>query len=120
MDFSFDAIGEVDDDPTAILTKICDRQQLLITQANTLLEDIDKYSDKEKREQVELLYSQLIVFNKNELCAGIGEALDNDDKKKNEESVFVKIFKLIMSLGLLFSAANYILFGPDGFKIPKY
>ena len=66
------------------------------------------------------LYQQLIEFNKTELCAGIGEALDNDDKKKNDESIFVKIFKLIMGLGMLFAAINYVLFGPEGFKLPKY
>ena len=38
MDFSFDVIGEEEDDPTAILTKICDRQRLIITQANEFLE----------------------------------------------------------------------------------
>ena len=38
MDFSFDVIGEEEDDPTAILTKICNRQQSIITQANALLE----------------------------------------------------------------------------------
>ena len=77
-------------------------------------------SDAEKRERVDHLYMELIEFNKNELCAGIGEALDNDDKKKNEESVFTKIFKMIMGVGLLFATVNYILFGPEGFKIPKY
>ena len=38
MDFSFDVIGEAEDDPTAILTKICNRQRSIITQANALLE----------------------------------------------------------------------------------
>ena len=80
----------------------------------------DSHSNAEKRQQVDDLYLELIEFNKNELCAGIGEALDNDDKKKNETSVFVKIFKMIMSIGLLFAAINYVLFGPQGFKIPKY
>lgn len=77
-------------------------------------------SEESKRDKVESLYSHLIEFNKNELCAGIGEALDNDDKKNNEESVFVKIFKMVMTIGLLFATINYILFGPEGFKIPKY
>ena len=38
MDFSFDVIGEEEDDPTAILTKICDRQRLIISQAGAFLE----------------------------------------------------------------------------------
>lgn len=38
MDFSFDVIGEEEDDPTAILTKICNRQRNIITQAEALLE----------------------------------------------------------------------------------
>ena len=38
MDFSFDVIGEEEDDPTAILTKICNRQQSIIPKANALLE----------------------------------------------------------------------------------
>jgi len=126
MDFSFDVIGEEEDDPTAILTKICDRQQKILTEANDFLEqlkeggDASALSKEAKNEKVTNLYNHLIEFNKNELCAGIGEALDNDDKKKNEESVFVKIFKMIMSVGLLFATANYLLFGPEGFKIPKY
>ena len=66
------------------------------------------------------LYSNLIDFNKGELCDGIGEALDNDDKSQNESSIFVKIFKYIMSIMLLFSAFNYVMFGPAGFKLPKY
>ena len=84
------------------------------------MDNKDSLSDAEKRQQVDDLYVQLIEFNKNELCAGIGEALDNDDKKKNSESVFVKIFKMITGVGLLFAAINYVLFGPAGFKIPKY
>ena len=39
---------------------------------------------------MEHLYQELIEFNKKELCAGIGEALDNDDKKKNEESADIQ------------------------------
>ena len=34
--------------------------------------------------------------------------------------MFTKIFKLIMTVGLLFATVNYILFGPEGFKLPKY
>ena len=34
--------------------------------------------------------------------------------------MFTKIFKLIMTVGLLFATLNYILFGPEGFKLPKY
>lgn len=37
MDNSFDVLAEEDDDPTAILTNICNRQKLLLDQANKIL-----------------------------------------------------------------------------------
>jgi len=37
MDNSFDVLAEEDDDPTAILTNICNRQKLLLEQANEIL-----------------------------------------------------------------------------------
>ena len=117
MDFSFDAASEEPDNPTALLTKICDKQQRIIFNAKLLLENSQKMGREERIERITGVYESLVDFNKNELCAGIGEALDVDDKKKEDTSIFVKIFKMLMSLSLLFGVANYILFGADGFKM---
>ena len=46
--------------------------------------------------------------------------MDADEKSKGEASIFVKIFKALMGVGMFGAMANYILFGPKGFKIPKY
>lgn len=59
----------------------------------------------------------MVEFNKNELCAGIGEALDVDDRKKGDTSIFMTIFKYATGLSMLFGIANYIMFGADGFKM---
>ena len=65
-------------------------------------------------------YERLISFNQVEMNAGIAETLNLDEKQKNEQSVFVKIFKMLLSISIFFAAINYIVFGPEGFKLPKY
>ena len=66
------------------------------------------------------MYRNLMDFNKKELCAGLAESVDKQEDKKGEQSIFVKIFKMILSLTMLFGLVNYVLFGPEGFKMPKY
>ena len=86
---------------------------------NRIAKEIKKYSKEENDAKIKVLYEQIIDFNKVELAAGIAESMDSDDKKK-DQSIFVKIFKTIMSVSLFLALINYMLFGPAGFKIPKY
>ncbi len=65
-------------------------------------------------------YSALLNFNKVHLNAGIVESIEVTEKKKTETSVFATIFKYCLSISIFLAMGNYILFGPDGFKIPKY
>ena len=51
MDNSFDVVREVADDPTAILTKICDRQQDLIKQAKNILEVKESFGPRDDEGQ---------------------------------------------------------------------
>jgi len=37
-----------------------------------------------------------------------------------EESIFAKIFKMVIGLSMFAGMVNYVLFGPEGFKLPKY
>jgi len=130
MDNSFDVVEDKADDPTALLTKIVERQEILIQEAKDLLSFSEKNnmfqkddtSDKkdERRAKLEALYQSVQDFNQKELCNGIGEALDSDDKKKNEVGMCSKIFKTVLGLSFLLSGVNYALFGPAGFKLPKY
>lgn len=53
------------------------------------------------------------------MLKGVGEAMDVDDKKKNEESAFLKVFKMIMSVMMLVGMAQYIFFGDKGMAPPK-
>ena len=66
------------------------------------------------------MYLNLMDYNKNELCAGLSESLDKEKNKSNEQSIFVKIFKMVLSISIMFALINYVLFGPEGFKMPKY
>ena len=65
-------------------------------------------------------YENLVNFNKNELCNGIGEAMDVDEKSKGEVGICTKIFKALIGVSILGATINYLLFGPKGFKLPKY
>ena len=57
------------------------------------------------------LYENMVEFNKVELCNGIGEALDVDEKKKTEVSMCARIFKMLIGVSLLGALINYVLFG---------
>jgi len=61
MDNSFDVVEDKADDPTALLTKIVERQDLIIKEANELLSySQDSKMDKgERREKLEALYASL-------------------------------------------------------------
>jgi hypothetical protein len=53
-------------------------------------------------------------LNKDHLLKGVGEAMDNDDRKKNEESAFIKVFKMILSVLMFVGMAQYVFFGDKG------
>ena len=61
-----------------------------------------------------MLQDNLFDLNKSYLLPGVGEAMDIDDKKKNSESAFVKIFKLILSILMMVSMAQYLMYGSKG------
>ena len=97
----------------------------MIEQAREILklDDVkeeDKEGEKELMEKTKELYDTMVKFNKEELCDAIAETLDIEEKKKNSTSVFATIFKYMLSLSLLGAMLNYVLFGPKGFKMPKY
>lgn len=54
------------------------------------------------------------------LNAGVVESIEVEEKKKTETSVFATIFKYFLSISMFLAMVNYIMFGPDGFKLPKY
>ena len=114
MDNSFDVLPEEPDDPTKLLRRICDRQKQLIDEANEIIEKgkSDDVDNDERLKEVAKLYENMVEFNKVELCNGIGEALDVDDKKKTEVSMCARIFKMLIGVSLLGAMINYILFGP--------
>ena len=55
-------------------------------------------------------------MNTSFLLPGVGEAMDIDDKKKNSESSFTKVFKIILSILMFVSIAQYAIYGSKGFK----
>jgi len=123
MDNSFDMVTEQDDNPTAILQKICVRQRDLIERAKAVLE-AKKNVPLERAEEVckpmvDDLLSEVISFNATELCAGISEALDVDEKKKNDQNLCVRIFKSLTSFSILAGIASYIILGPESMRLPK-
>mmetsp|Transcript_31276 Transcript_31276/g.36696 ORF Transcript_31276/g.36696 Transcript_31276/m.36696 type:complete len:224 (-) Transcript_31276:84-755(-) len=120
MDSSFDSIGNEPENPTIILENICSKQQYLLTRGDDIMRGFKTRSKDENAALLETFYDEILSFNKVELATGIAESLDTDEKKTSEQSIFVKIFKMIMSISLLMAFLNYILFGPEGFKIPKY
>lgn len=120
MDFSFDSMGNMAENPTQILENICKRQQELIDNAEKIMKGFNHREKEENARRIEVLYDEIISFNKVELAAGIAESLDTEEKKQSDQSIFVKIFKAIMSVSLMLTFLNYILFGPSGFKIPKF
>ena len=61
----------------------------------------------------------MIQFNHDELSTGIESAIEIDEKKKNEVSMFSKIFKMVITAILLLSIVQYVLYGPDAFKMAK-
>ena len=46
--------------------------------------------------------------------------MDEIEKKEKDQSIFVKIFKSLLGVSVMLGMVNYILFGPAGFKLPKY
>lgn len=104
------------------MRRICDKQKKMISEAQDISKKLKQEgADREAlKERTDKLYQSLIEFNKKELNEGIGETQDIDDKKKNETSIFSKIFKTVLSISLLLALVNYVLFGPKGFKLPKY
>ena len=44
--------------------------------------------------------------------------MDHDDRKKNEESAFIKVFKMILSVLMFVGMAQYVFFG-DKAGAPK-
>ena len=45
--------------------------------------------------------------------------MDIDDKKKNSESAFVKVFKIILSIMMFVGIVQYAVFGSKGMKPGK-
>jgi len=128
------------DDPLQVLKAITNRQTELIESTESLLKkcmqanyeteniedefiesqlkEANEVSDKqlspELTQQVKDLQTQLFALNKDHLLKGVGEAMDHDDRKKNEESAFLKVFKMILSVLMFVGMAQYVFFGDKG------
>ena len=67
-----------------------------------VLKDNNEESDKQISDgliaEVKTLQDNLFDLNHSYLLPGVGEAMDIDDKKKNSESSFTKVFKIILSI----------------------
>jgi len=74
-------------------------------------EESGKQISSELTRQVKELQTQLFALNTDHLLNGVGEAMDVDDKKKNEESAFIKVFKMILSVLMFVGMAQYVFFG---------
>lgn len=120
MDNSFDSIENEPENPTQILENICTKQKEILKAGDATIKGFKTRSKDVNLAKIKSIYEKIIDFNKVELSAGIAESMDSDDQKKDNQSIFVKIFKGVMSVSLLLAGINYVLFGPAGFKIPKY
>lgn len=140
MDNSLDILPPIPDDPLKLLRKIAARQTELIERAEEILkkckienygkEDMDwevvlkegKFGDgdgeiqekqisEELTQEVKVLQTDLFNLNTEYLLKGVGEAMDYEDKKKNEESAFLKVFKMILSIMMFVGLAQYAFYG---------
>ena len=149
MDNSFDVLPEFQPDPLKLLSAIVGRQEELISEAEGLLKQIklEKYGDaevkladvlkenneskEEEEKEGKSEISQNIVdgvlkiqdgvfdLNKNFILPAVGEALDMEEQKKEGESAFVKIFKMLLSALMFIGILKYAIGGADGFKPDK-
>ena len=70
-------------------------------------------------QEIKTLQDGLFDLNKTYILPGVGEAMDIDDKKKNNESSFVKVFKYILSILMFVSLVQYAFFGTKHLKPDK-
>ena len=82
-------------------------------------EESDKQISEGLVEEVKVLQANLFDLNKSYLLPGVGEAMDIDDKKKNNESSFAKVFKIILSILMFVSLIQYAFLGSKGLKPGK-
>ena len=80
-----------------------------------MLKENNEESDRQISEglvsEVKVLQANLFDLNKSYLLPGVGEAMDIDDKKKNNESSFGKVFKIILSILMFVSIIQYAWLG---------
>ena len=88
-----------------------------------MLKENNEESDRQISEglvsEVKVLQANLFDLNKSYLLPGVGEAMDIDDKKKNNESSFAKVFKIILSILMFVSLIQYAFLGSKGLKPAK-
>lgn len=93
----------------------------MLEEAKGIVDLSDESTTKEElREKIESLFQHLNDYNKEELCEAIGEAQDIQEAKKTETSMCASIFKKLLGVLSFAAMVNYILFGPAGFRLPKY
>ena len=61
----------------------------------------------------------IFALNKEFILPAVGEALDMEEKKKEGESAFTKIFKMLLSCLMFIGILKYAIGGSDGFKPEK-
>ena len=120
MDNSFDSITNQPENPTQILENIVAKQKSILGLGSIIAKGFKNRSKEENADKIKKFYDQILDFNRVELAAGIAESMDEIEKKEKDQSIFVKIFKSLLGVSVMLGMVNYILFGPAGFKLPKY
>jgi len=64
---------------------------------------MDKMKNAKKLEKVKELQTEMQDFLKVELMAGIEDSMDSSEKKKVDQGICVKIFKILMAFMLFIS-----------------